>query len=154
MFAKRHGHMGIFSLRGGCRGLVVVLFFCLIDISAAQTTIKEADWRAEVSLPEATDLNVDPRIVEIDLEARVADIDVAGSTVRAWTYNGGVPGPLIRVRVGDRLIVHFTNNLPQNTTVHWHGVRVPVQMDGVPGSSQADISPGRFSKCSSRRSRK
>ena len=143
MFAKRHQHMGIFSLRGGCRGFVVALFFCLIDISAAQTTIKEADWRADVSLPEAVDLHGDPRIVEIELEARVADIDVAGRTVRAWTYNGGVPGPLIRVRVGDRLIVHFTNNLPQNTTVHWHGVRVPVQMDGVPGSSQADISPGR-----------
>jgi FtsP/CotA-like multicopper oxidase with cupredoxin domain len=123
--------------------LIVALFFCLIDLPAAQTTVQRADWRANVELAEAVDLNADPRIVEINLDARLANVDVAGRTVRAWTYNGGVPGPLIRVRVGDRLIVHFTNNLPQNTTVHWHGVRVPVQMDGVPGSSQPDVWPGR-----------
>ena len=38
----------------------------------------------------------------------------------------------MRVHVGDRLIVHFTNHLPQETTIHWHGLRVPIQMDGVP----------------------
>ena len=53
--------------------------------------------------------------------------------MNAWTYDGGLPGPLIRARVGDRLIVHFTNELPEPTTVHWHGVRVPIEMDGVPG---------------------
>ena len=55
-----------------------------------------------------------------------------GKRVEAWTYNGGIPGPLMRVQVGDRLIVHFTNHLPQPTTVHWHGLRVPIEMDGVP----------------------
>src|SRR5262249_54874880 len=43
---------------------------------------------------------------------------------------------------GDRLIVHFKNNLPKPTTVHWHGVRVPIEMDGVPGISQPEVEPG------------
>jgi FtsP/CotA-like multicopper oxidase with cupredoxin domain len=62
--------------------------------------------------------------------------------VSAWTYDGGLPGPLIRVKVGDRLIVHFSNQLPKPTTVHWHGLRVPIQMDGVPHHSQPEVEPG------------
>jgi FtsP/CotA-like multicopper oxidase with cupredoxin domain len=100
-------------------------------------------WDQAIKLGEAADRNPDPRIVEIDLAARLADVDVApGKRVKAWTYNGGIPGPLIRTRVGDRLIVHFTNDLPQPTTVHWHGVRVPIEMDGVPGISQPDVQRG------------
>jgi FtsP/CotA-like multicopper oxidase with cupredoxin domain len=59
-----------------------------------------------------------------------------------WAYNGQVPGPTLRVRFGDTLRVVFTNNLPQPTTIHWHGVRVPNTMDGVPGVTQAPIAPG------------
>ena len=62
-----------------------------------------------------------------------------GIKTDAWTYNGGIPGPLIRVHKGDRLIVHFTNHLPEPTTVHWHGIRVPIQMDGVPDVSQPPV---------------
>jgi FtsP/CotA-like multicopper oxidase with cupredoxin domain len=100
-------------------------------------------WDATVRLPEAVDINADPRIVEVTLEARIAKIEIApGRFVDAWTYNGSVPGPLIRVRVGDRLVVHFNNALPASTTVHWHGLRVPFRMDGVPGYSQPDVKPG------------
>jgi FtsP/CotA-like multicopper oxidase with cupredoxin domain len=100
-------------------------------------------WQGAARLAEAPDQNPDPRIVEIDLEARVAPVEIAeGMRVEAWTYNGGLPGPLIRLRVGDRLIVHFSNKLPQPTTVHWHGLRIPIQMDGVPGVSQPDVEPG------------
>jgi FtsP/CotA-like multicopper oxidase with cupredoxin domain len=102
-----------------------------------------AGWDANLELPEPTDRNPDPAIVEIDLSARIAEVEVApGKRVQAWTYNGGLPGPLIRTRVGQRLIVHFTNELPQPTTVHWHGVRVPIEMDGVPGISQAEVQRG------------
>src|SRR5688500_10744727 len=82
-------------------------------------------WDAGMRLPELKDLNADPRIVEVNLEARVAPVEIApGVRVEAaWTYDGGLPGPLIRVRVGDRLIVHFSNRLPEPTTVHWHGLR-------------------------------
>jgi len=81
--------------------------------------------------------------VEVKLEAKIAKVEYApGQEVEAWTYNGDIPGPLIRVKVGDRLIVHFTNNLPKPTTVHWHGLRIPIQMDGVPGHSQPEVQPG------------
>jgi zinc transporter ZupT len=66
-----------------------------------------------------------------------------GINVKAWTYNGTVPGPTIHVRQGDRLKVIFTNNLPEPTTVHWHGIQLPADMDGVPGMSQAPVQPGK-----------
>ena len=102
-----------------------------------------AGWDRDVKLAEAPDRNPDPKVVEVDLTARVADVEVApGKKVRAWTYNGGIPGPLIRAHVGDRVIVHFTNDLPQPTTIHWHGVRVPIEMDGVPDISQPEMQRG------------
>jgi FtsP/CotA-like multicopper oxidase with cupredoxin domain len=111
--------------------------------ASSQTRLQPDGWDAGLKLPEAVDTNPDPHVVEINLEARIARVELApGQAVQAWTYDGGVPGPLIRIRVGDRLIVHFTNKLPQPTTVHWHGVRVPIQMDGVPGISQPEIQPG------------
>ncbi|MGE3510702.1 MAG: multicopper oxidase family protein [Vicinamibacterales bacterium] len=94
-------------------------------------------------IPEVHDINPDPKIVEVELTARVARVEIApGRHVEAWTYNGGLPGPLIRTKVGDRLIVHFTNTLPQPTTIHWHGIQVPIEMDGVPGISQKDVETG------------
>jgi FtsP/CotA-like multicopper oxidase with cupredoxin domain len=91
----------------------------------------------------AADINPDPRVLEINLEARIARVEIApGQTVDAWTYDGRIPGPLIRLRVGDRLIVHFTNALPDPTTIHWHGLRVPLRMDGVPGVSQPPVKTG------------
>jgi FtsP/CotA-like multicopper oxidase with cupredoxin domain len=114
--------------------------------SAAESTtpsLQPPGWDAALRLPEPTDRNPDPRIIEIDVTARVADVEVApGSRVKAWTYDGLMPGPFIRAKVGDRLIVHFTNNLPEPSTIHWHGVRVPIEMDGVPGISQPAVKPG------------
>src|SRR4029079_14545921 len=87
----------------------------------------------DLSLPTVPDLNPDPRVLEINLTAAVARVEwPPGRRVDAWTYNGMLPGPLIRLTVGDRLIVHFTNKLPSPTTVHWHRLRVPLQIDGVP----------------------
>jgi FtsP/CotA-like multicopper oxidase with cupredoxin domain len=59
-----------------------------------------------------------------------------------WTYNGTVPGPEIRVRQGARLRVFVENRLEEETTVHWHGLRVPNAMDGVPHLTQKPIAPG------------
>jgi len=110
---------------------------------AAPGSVQPAGWDAGVRLPEAPDTNPDPHVVEIAIEARVARVQIAAEqSVDAWTYNGGVPGPLIRVRVGDRLVVHFTNHLPAPTTIHWHGIRLPIEMDGVPGVSQPEVKPG------------
>jgi FtsP/CotA-like multicopper oxidase with cupredoxin domain len=111
--------------------------------AAAAHSLQPEGWHAGFNLASAVDTNPDPRVVEINLEARIARVEIApGHTVDAWTYDGGLPGPLIRLRIGDRLIVHFTNRLPEPTTVHWHGLRVPLPMDGVPGVSQPPVAPG------------
>jgi FtsP/CotA-like multicopper oxidase with cupredoxin domain len=111
--------------------------------AAHAQSVQPAGWDANLKLKEAEDRNPDPKVVEIDLEARVASLEIVpGVRTNAWTYNGGLPGPLIHVRRGDRLIVHFSNRLPQPTTVHWHGVQVPIEMDGVPGVSQPPVQPG------------
>src|SRR5688572_13962459 len=68
------------------------------------------------------------------------------SETDVWCYGTGVPGPEIRVRQGDRLRVTVENRLDADTTVHWHGIRVPNAMDGVPHLTQPPISAngGRF----------
>src|SRR5690606_41838053 len=53
-----------------------------------------------------------------------------------------LPGPLIRAKVGDRIVVRFRNSLPEPTSIHWHGMRLPNDMDGVPGLTQPPIEPG------------
>jgi FtsP/CotA-like multicopper oxidase with cupredoxin domain len=65
-----------------------------------------------------------------------------GKRVKAWTYNGQVPGPQFRVKEGDRVRVNVKNDLPQSTSVHFHGVEMPNDMDGVPFITQPPIKPG------------
>ena len=80
---------------------------------------------------------------EFELTAQEVDWELfPGATVKAWTYNGTVPGPELRVTEGDLVRVVFTNRLPEPTAVHWHGLDVPAAMDGVPGLSQAAVPPG------------
>jgi FtsP/CotA-like multicopper oxidase with cupredoxin domain len=91
----------------------------------------------------STILAAQPHTIEVNLDAKISRVTIEpGHEVEAWTYNGDIPGPMIRANVGDRLIVHFSNHLPQPTTVHWHGIRVPFAMDGVPGHSQPEVPPG------------
>lgn len=65
-----------------------------------------------------------------------------GVTITAYTYNGTVPGPMIRVTEGDQVRIVVRNELPHPTTIHWHGIEVPNAMDGVPGVTQDPILPG------------
>lgn len=65
-----------------------------------------------------------------------------GQRLDVWAYNGVVPGPILRANRGDMVRVRFTNRLPQPTTIHWHGIRLPNAMDGVPGVTQPPIAPG------------
>ena len=70
-------------------------------------------------------------------------IDLGGPVVATWSYGGQVPGPEIRVRAGQTLRALLVNGLPAATTVHWHGVAIRNDMDGVPGMTQAPVPPGR-----------
>ncbi len=65
-----------------------------------------------------------------------------GTKVEAWAYNGQVPGPQIRVREGDRVRFVFKNELEQSTAVHFHGLEIPNEVDGVPFITQPPVKPG------------
>ncbi|MPZ41262.1 MAG: multicopper oxidase domain-containing protein, partial [Rhizobiales bacterium] len=93
-----------------------------LDLRAATSTVREFALRAA---PVRLSLVGPPH----------PDTDV-------WAYGRTVPGPEIRVRQGERLRVVVENRLPQETTIHWHGVRVPNAMDGVPHLTQKPIAPG------------
>lgn len=80
---------------------------------------------------------------EFSLEAGVVQWSILPDVqVGAYAYNGQVPGPLIRVTAGDQVRIHVTNNLPEPTSVHWHGLEIPNAMDGVPDVTQEPIAPG------------
>ena len=92
--------------------------------------------------PEAVDINPDPTIVEVDLTAAETTWQFTpGVDTTVYAYNGSIPGPTIRANLGDTVRVNFTNNLPEETTIHWHGIEVPAMMDGS-HISQAAIQPG------------
>jgi FtsP/CotA-like multicopper oxidase with cupredoxin domain len=113
----------------------------------AQQTAMEVSqpegWDDDLALTIPEDLNPDPDILEIELEAVIREMEILpGKMTPVWTYNGVLPGPLIKAKVGDRVIVHFKNNLPESTSIHWHGLRVPNDQDGVPGFTMDPVTPG------------
>ncbi len=79
---------------------------------------------------------------KFDLTIGDATIRIGEDLARATAINGTVPGPLIRFREGDNAILHVRNELTEDTSIHWHGVLLPPEMDGVPGVSFAGIAPG------------
>ena len=81
-------------------------------------------------------------VTTTQLEARQLEWEFApGRSIRGFGFNGGVPGPVIEAGVGDMIRAHLTNSLPQPTTIHWHGLRVPADMDGTE-AVQAPVEPG------------
>src|ERR671938_1072359 len=82
------------------------------------------------------------REIAVKLNARETDWEYApGRTVAGNTFNGQVPGPAIEAEVGDTLVVDFTSELSEPTTIHWHGLRVPAPMDGTETVQRA-VEPG------------
>ena len=82
---------------------------------------------------------------ELRLEAAPARLAVVGAPhpqTGVWAYNGAFPGPTLRFRQGERLRARLVNRLPQDTTIHWHGIRLPNAMDGVPHLTQPPVPPG------------
>ena len=65
-----------------------------------------------------------------------------GREMYGWGYNGSVPGPTIEINEGDRVRIILHNKLPEPTTIHWHGLEVPLNMDGAPFISQPPVEPG------------
>jgi manganese oxidase len=120
----------------------------------------EKDWEAYdaamhdsmVAFPAETEGRgnqpLEPTILEdgtkrFELTAEIIEWEVSpGEVVEGWAYNGQIPGPLIRTDVGDKVEVVVTNDLPMGTDVHWHGIKVPNEQDGVAPFTQELIQPG------------
>ncbi len=76
------------------------------------------------------------------LDIRKSPINITGKSVNAYTVNGSVPGPILRWREGDTVTLRVRNHLSEATSIHWHGLLLPANMDGVPGMSFDGIAPG------------
>jgi CopA family copper-resistance protein len=79
---------------------------------------------------------------KIDLTIDHAPINITGRGRIATAVNGSVPAPILRLREGDTVTFNVTNRLDESTSIHWHGMRLPNDMDGVPGLTYAGIAPG------------
>ena len=79
---------------------------------------------------------------EYSLTVDRVTIDTGDFSKQGIGYNGASPGPILRFREGEDVTIHVTNNLDEPTSVHWHGLILPYQMDGVPGLSYPGIAPG------------
>lgn len=79
---------------------------------------------------------------DFDLSIGLLPVNFSGQPRQAMTVNGSLPGPLLRWREGDRVTLRVRNRLHQMTSIHWHGIILPADMDGVPGLSFEGIEPG------------
>jgi multicopper oxidase len=82
------------------------------------------------------------RVRNLDLLARAATVDLGGMIVDTWAYGDALPGRPLRATAGDRMRIAFHNELPDATSVHWHGLAIRNDMDGVPGVTTPEVAPG------------
>lgn len=82
------------------------------------------------------------QVRDVTLTAKRTSFDLGGRTVSTWAYGDTIPGPEVRVRAGDVLRATLRNRLPDETTIHWHGIALRNDMDGVPGLTQPPVAPG------------
>ena len=79
----------------------------------------------------------------IELEAKPVVKEINGNKIRMYSYNGQIPGPLIKVKQGSTIYISFKNNIEMPTTIHWHGIRVDNKFDGVETLTEKAIEPGK-----------
>ncbi|MGD6745840.1 multicopper oxidase family protein [Streptomyces sp. BH106] len=84
----------------------------------------------------------DGRVREVRLTAAATRLDLGDRTVKSWSYGGDLPGEEVRVTAGDTLALTLANHLPEPTSMHWHGIALRNDMDGVPGLTQKSVAPG------------
>jgi bilirubin oxidase len=123
----------------GVTGLVLALLACAAALggdSRGATRPRVGETAAGAPLAEPRTMRNRSRLphtVEVELTASITRLALEpGAVTDAYAYNGSVPGPTLEVHEGDRVIVHFRNDLPEPTTIHWHGLHIPAAMDGSP----------------------
>lgn len=109
-------------LKAACKALTLPVTMLLVAVSASSALAK-------------------PR--EYALVINKETVNITGTPLKRITVNGGIPGPTLKFTVGDEAVIRVTNNMTENTSVHWHGLLLPGGMDGVPGMNNfAGIAPG------------
>jgi len=130
-------------LLGSIGGLTTgTLASCVTDDKKSPTTRVIGPHSDEVRSAEQLRRSPGQRVVTQRMTARPATIDLGSRTVQTWAYGESVPGPVLRTTAGDLLRVEATNQLPAETSIHFHGVALSNDMDGVPGITQEPIRTG------------
>jgi FtsP/CotA-like multicopper oxidase with cupredoxin domain len=130
----------VLSVTGGLFFLATVTLFTPFGEMVGATFFHHSD---NLNVHPAKDTNPHPRIFETTIVAKEAQVDLDGNGLLAnvYTYNGTVPGPEFRVKVGDTVIVHFKNELPEPSSIHWHGIELNNASDGT-GVTQNEVMTG------------
>lgn len=123
-------------------GLVFVAACSSTDTTATATRPPVGPSDPAVAAAEAARARPGASVTRFDLRAAPTALDLGGRRVDTWAYDGGLPGPELRVTEGDVLEVALRNDLPEATTIHWHGVALRNDMDGVPDLTGVSVDPG------------
>lgn len=124
----------------------LLLFFALLALFGCEDSALQSSSPSAVITPNVATLpwEMDDGVKVFHLVAEPVKQEFSpGLVVNAWGYNGSTPGPTIEAFEGDRVKILVSNRLPEETTIHWHGLLVPNEMDGVTGLTQAPIPPGK-----------
>lgn len=140
-FSKIQKHIPVIIIACAVVITGAILFFSSDDVDKVK--VSRDALVSEFTGAYVEDIEPNGNIVEMNMTASESEVEIFdGYKTKVWSYNDTVPGPEVRVKLGDTLRLNFTNDLPQETTIHFHGVRVPNAMDGVPGVTQDPIKPG------------
>jgi FtsP/CotA-like multicopper oxidase with cupredoxin domain len=125
-----------------CVSLVVAFAVSAFVISRIEGPALATSDGSAYTVPLVDDINPDPDIVETTIVAQAAGVDIGlGADVSVLTFNGTIPGPEFRLKVGDTVIVHFRNEIAHATGIHWHGIELANAADGTP-LTQNMVPPG------------
>lgn len=122
----------------------VSAYFLLADINPAPDEVRGVSFGRSLDAPAALETK-EHALSDggtFEMEALPVKKIIAGNEISMYGYNGQIPGPTLRVRQGSSLTVNFKNGLDVDTTVHWHGLRLRNEFDGVPGVTQDAVGPG------------
>ena len=128
------------------RGAVAAASFCVATLVVAYAWSSRPARAAFTPDPyqvtQVVDTDPSPDVVETTITARPVAVDIGGGKLASvLTYNGTLPGPEFRLKVGDTVIVHFVNNIANVTGIHWHGIELANASDGTP-LTQNQVEPG------------
>ncbi|TBY08918.1 DUF4396 domain-containing protein [Rhizobium laguerreae] len=115
----------------------------MLDMAAIHPRYITATYGLETRGDRALEPRIEDGVKVFDMETKVVRWTILpGITVDAYTFNGQLPGPQLQIHEGDRVRINVKNSLPESTSVHWHGLVLPNEMDGPAEITQPPIDPG------------